>query len=457
MKRDQNPAGAREGAPAGEKQTRRTPRPAGIALAAVLSVAALVAALFAVGPAAARPAAAAAAQSMLSTQRGPDPTIQSVEASRGPFATAQLSVAPGNGFNGGAVYYPTDTSLGTWGALVIIPGYTARCVNQPAPEEAWMGPWLSSFGFVVLCMETNSPNDFDATRGQEALAALNWLTTASPVRSRVDPNRLSVMGHSMGGGGVVYATEHQPALRAGIGLAPFSPSQNFSSEKVPTLVLGGQYDPTVTPSALADLYRTMPSSTQSAFAQIAGADHEFYRTQNNVMMKLVIPWLKIFVDGDSRYTQFLCPRLPDPSTISQYQPKCPYTPPGGWPSTSSSSSSSSSTSTSTSTSSSSSTSTPPPGACTAVYQTANSWPGGFQGLVTVTAGSSANNGWTVKWTLGSGQAITQLWSGDLATSGSAVTVHNLSYNGALAAGASTTFGFLADGAPSTPALTCTSP
>ena len=33
-----------------------------------------------------------------------------IEASRGPFATAQQSVPPGNGFNGGEVYYPTDTS-----------------------------------------------------------------------------------------------------------------------------------------------------------------------------------------------------------------------------------------------------------------------------------------------------------------------------------------------------------
>jgi len=430
--------------PSGPRPPRR-PRLVGPATAAVAAVVAVIAALLAVGPASAQPAPNLITP--LSTQRGPDPTIQSIEASRGPFATAQQGVAPGNGFNGGEIYYPTDTGQGTWGALVIIPGYTARCVNQPAPEEAWMGPWISSFGFVVLCMETNSPNDFDAARGQEALAALNWLTTASPIRSEVDPTRLAVMGHSMGGGGVVYATEHLPSLRAGIGLAPFSPSQNFSTEKVPTLVFGGQNDPTVTPSYLASLYATTPASTQSDFAQIAGADHEFYRTANNVIMKLIIPWLKIFVDSDTRYTRFLCPTLPDPSTISEYQPKCPYTPPGGGGSPSASPSSSAS----------SSPSTPPPGACRAAYQTQNSWSGGFQGQVTVTAGNSPINGWTVRWSLSGGQAITQLWSGTLSTSGSAVTVANASYNGALAAGTSTTFGFLANGTPSTPILTCTSP
>jgi len=97
------------------------------------------------------------------------------------------------------------------------------------------------------------------------------------------------------------------------------------------------------------------------------------------------------------------------------------------------------------------------GACSATYSTTNSWSGGFQGEVKVTAGSSAVNGWTVKWTLGSGQSISQVWNGTVSTSGSSVTVQNVSYNGSLQPSASTTFGFLANGSPSTPSLTCTSP
>jgi hypothetical protein len=100
---------------------------------------------------------------------------------------------------------------------------------------------------------------------------------------------------------------------------------------------------------------------------------------------------------------------------------------------------------------------PPTGACTATYRTINSWPGGFQGEVAVAAGSSAINGWTVRWTLASGQAITQLWNGTLTTSGSSVTVKNATWNGAVNAGASTTFGFTANGTASSPTVTCSSP
>jgi len=94
------------------------------------------------------------------------------------------------------------------------------------------------------------------------------------------------------------------------------------------------------------------------------------------------------------------------------------------------------------------------GACTAAYSTVNTYSGGFQGQVSVTAGSTAITKWTVTWTLASGQSITQLWSGALTTSGTAVTVNSLSYNGSLAAKASTTFGFNATGTASTPSLTC---
>ncbi|WP_433088830.1 glycoside hydrolase family 6 protein [Dactylosporangium sp. CA-052675] len=95
------------------------------------------------------------------------------------------------------------------------------------------------------------------------------------------------------------------------------------------------------------------------------------------------------------------------------------------------------------------------GACSATYQTVSTWQGGFQAGVTVTAGSAPISGWTVTWTLASGQSITQLWNGTLTTSGSSVTVRNQAYNGSLAAGSSTQFGFTATGNVSTPTLSCT--
>jgi endo-1,4-beta-xylanase len=87
---------------------------------------------------------------------------------------------------------------------------------------------------------------------------------------------------------------------------------------------------------------------------------------------------------------------------------------------------------------------PPVGGCAASYSVVSQWNTGFQGNVTVTNGSTARSSWTVTWTFGNGQTITQLWNGTFTQSGSAVTVRNVSYNGSLGPNASTSFGFLAN-------------
>ena len=95
-----------------------------------------------------------------------------------------------------------------------------------------------------------------------------------------------------------------------------------------------------------------------------------------------------------------------------------------------------------------------PGTCSAGLHIDNSWSGGFQGTVTVTAGSSAITAWKVTWTWPSGQSITNYWNAAVTSSGSSVTGSNLSYNGSLGSGASTTFGLQANGSAVTPTISC---
>lgn len=56
------------------------------------------------------------------------------------------------------------------------------------------------------------------------------------------------------------------------------------------------------------------------------------------------------------------------------------------------------------------------------------------------AAGSSRNGWKVTWTYGVGQKITQAWNADCTQSGAAATCTNASYNGAVPAGGSTSFG-----------------
>ncbi|MEU5872712.1 ricin-type beta-trefoil lectin domain protein [Glycomyces sp. NPDC047369] len=255
-------------------------------------------------------------------QRGPDPTRTSVATENGPFANTSVSVPTGYGFNGGRIYYPTDTSQGTFGAIAISPGYTALF----SAELAWMGPWLASHGFVVIGIETNSRNDFDTARGTQLLAALDYLTQQSPVRDRVDPTRLAVAGHSMGGGGALSAATRRSSLKAAVGIAPYSPSSNLANDRVPTMIFAGQADTVVTPSYATGLYNSLPSTTESIYLEVAGADHGFMVGRSNpVMIRTMLPFLKMFIDNDARYSQFLCPLL-DSSGVVTSRSTCPLLP-----------------------------------------------------------------------------------------------------------------------------------
>ncbi len=97
--------------------------------------------------------------------------------------------------------------------------------------------------------------------------------------------------------------------------------------------------------------------------------------------------------------------------------------------------------------------------CSATYSVTNSWQGGFQTNVVVkNNGSSTLNGWTVHFTLASGQTISSLWNGVNSGTTGAVTVKNASYNGTIAPGDSTSFGFTGTGGSATASnVSCTSP
>ncbi|MGC4757772.1 cellulase family glycosylhydrolase [Micromonospora trifolii] len=96
----------------------------------------------------------------------------------------------------------------------------------------------------------------------------------------------------------------------------------------------------------------------------------------------------------------------------------------------------------------------PASAATAVFSVTNNWGNGYQGQVTVTNDTSAPiTSWRVEFDLPSSSTVSQSWNAQQTTSGSHYTFANVSWNGTLAAGASTSFGFLVNGT-GTP-LNCT--
>lgn len=254
-------------------------------------------------------------------ERGPDPTESSIEAPRGPFSTSDATVSRAvvSGFGGGTIYYPTDSSQ-TYGGVAIAPGYTASQSSM-----AWLGPRLASQGFVVFTIDTLTTSDQPSSRARQLEAALNYLTTQSRQKVLVDPERLGVMGHSMGGGGTLEAVEDDPSLKAAIPLTPWDMNKNFSGITTPTLIVGAQNDSVASVRSHAEpFYESIPESTSKAYLELRGASHFAPNRSNTTIAKYSISWLKRFIDDDTRYDQFLCPAPGTDLDISQYESTCPY-------------------------------------------------------------------------------------------------------------------------------------
>jgi predicted dienelactone hydrolase len=253
-------------------------------------------------------------------QRGPDPSAASVRAADGPFAITRTAVSRNavSGFGGGDIYAPNDTSEGTFGAVAIAPGFTAT-----RSSLAWLAPRIASQGFVVFNIDTLTTQDQPASRGRQLLAALDFLTEQTGARQKIDPNRLAVMGHSMGGGGTLEAAAARPELRAAVPLTPWDLQKNFAEVQTPTLIIGAQSDTIAPVRTHSERFAASLSggAADSAYLELSGASHFAPNIPNATISSMSVAWLKRFVDGDTRFEQFLCP---GPSTgVRQYDVECP--------------------------------------------------------------------------------------------------------------------------------------
>lgn len=261
--------------------------------------------------------------------RGPDPTESMLEARSGPFNVDTVNVSSRvSGFGGGTIHYPTNTT-GKMGAIVVAPGFVS-----PESSIAWWGPQLASHGFIVMTIATNSLYDQPDARRDQIEAGLDYLisqsnSSSSDISGMVDSNRLGAMGWSMGGGGTLQLASGN-RLSAAIPLAPYNSSRNnFDQIRTPTLIFACENDSVAAVRSHASpFYNDIPNSTDKAFVEINGGAHSCANggnTNNSLLSKYGVSWMKLHIDQDQRYNQFLCgPNHESDRSISEYRGTCPY-------------------------------------------------------------------------------------------------------------------------------------
>lgn len=235
----------------------------------------------------------------LADENGPAPTLASIQAD-GPYAVSTQSVS-GTGFGGGTVYSPNIAAK--YAVVAVCPGFTATQSSIAAISRR-----LATHGFVVVTINTTSTYDFPPSRANQLLAALRTVTalTSGPVAGKMDLARQAVAGWSMGGGGTMLAAGMTPGLKAGVAFAPWAQSNNVGASAVPMSYLAGTSDTVAPASSHAGVfYKATPATTKKMLGVIQGANHNFPNTASQPASYTQVAWMKRFVDGDLRYSQFL--------------------------------------------------------------------------------------------------------------------------------------------------------
>jgi dienelactone hydrolase len=255
-------------------------------------------------------------------QRGPDPTSTTL-LSTGPFATSQVDVSgAGAGYNNVTICYPNDTSQGTFGGVVVMPGFVSF-----KAQMMWSCRKIASHGFVVAVAETNSLFDFPGQRADQTQAIIRHLSgTGAPaaVRQRLDTSRWAATGWSMGGGGALdTGLRNNPHVEAVVGFEPWNIA-SYGGLTVPALLFGASNDFIAPAGSHAEPFYQSITRPEKYYLELAGQDHFVGSTDNTIQSATTIAWLKRWVDNDTRYDQFLCPPPSNPG-IAEIRSTCPLT------------------------------------------------------------------------------------------------------------------------------------
>ena len=235
----------------------------------------------------------------------PAPTIVSASA-EGPYRVDGYGVGGDLSFGGGTVWHPVDAN-GLLPLVAVVPGF----ISPEFTISDW-GPFLASHGMAVITIDTNSGLDLPAQRRAALFGALDVLSREntrllSPMIGRLDLSRRAVMGWSMGGGGALEAATQDPSLRAAISMAGWNVLYSYAFNRVPSLMFASLGDP-LAGGMSQGFYNSIPAGTPKMLIEWPGSDHFVANDPSNrlgVVGRYGLSWLKVYLQGDERYRQFL--------------------------------------------------------------------------------------------------------------------------------------------------------
>ena len=248
----------------------------------------------------------------------------------GPHAFAKYDNTMDTGLNNptyasSVVYYPTDATP-PFAATVFSPGFTATKEDY----EKFLGPMLASHGIVILLTSSTTTSDPPQARSDDLIAAIAQLgkentREGGPLKGKLALDRVCVTGHSMGGGGTLWAASSLgDKIKCALPMQPWQPGNSFSKVTAPTMFIAAQNDNVAAVASNAALfYKSIPDTVPKYYVEFAGASH--FLTSNDLgtaydgQSRYMIAFYKTFAEGDMRYLDIL--NAPMFTELSKYEHK----------------------------------------------------------------------------------------------------------------------------------------
>jgi|WetSurMetagenome_2_1015567.scaffolds.fasta_scaffold62111_3 dienelactone hydrolase len=246
--------------------------------------------------------------------------------STGPFAVATFTVGirRGRGTMKGIVYrpLPDGSTSGPWPVVIFGHGYFAAANRYDSICRR-----LASHGFYVLVPASPDPGLFRslAPAANDMQAAIEFLDSLGRIPDMdIDPLRIALAGHSMGGGAAFLDAQRDTTgrVKAVVGLAPYRISKQTHPEnlRMPALVIAGSNDRS-SPAAVVRQEFFEPSPAPSYFVLIRSGGHNGFLditswiedrfepfdrvVQLNATRAIMTAFLRVYLAGDERYLPWL--------------------------------------------------------------------------------------------------------------------------------------------------------
>lgn len=184
---------------------------------------------------------------------------------------------------------------------------------------AW-GPFMASHGIVLVTMNTTTNMDYVDSRAVQHKRVVGLLKdentrSNSPLYGKLS-DRFGVMGWSMGGGSTwINSADKSLNLKsamtlAGHNLTAVSPASRGGSTYCPTLIMNGATDTTILGGMgqSSGVFGNIPDGVPKIIYEVSGAGHFSWSSPTSAgadVAKLALAFQKTFLEGDTRWAQFL--------------------------------------------------------------------------------------------------------------------------------------------------------